>query len=676
MENEIDFTKPDLEEKKIMVNEDNSINEHGEQEEVNLEIRALLSSDTVKRKGNILLLDCEDFLETYTKLYEWFLANPREFLTILKDEIIYKFDKNFTIGLINLDVDEQISNVRVEHVGKIIKFKGIVGKATGIKALIKERKFECQCGTIITIKGSGLPGECSCSFSKFNNSHLIEEVFQDMQEIDVEESQDDIDSNQPQRIRVRLLDELTDKNFKGVVQPGNKIEVIGIVEPILSGKNKSDEEIYEHRIFGLHINSVDEVYEDEINDKDIKMIQELAAREDILELMGVSLAPEIHGQEDVKMSLVLQMLGGSVKYTSNGRAIRNTIHIFLVGDAGVSKTILLRNVQKRMPRAYYVSGEGMTAAGITASVEKDELLGNWGVKAGALPKANGGMAILDELDKADEKAIQSLHTPLESGIVTISKAGINTTLKANCSVLAAANPIGGRFDSEKPLTKQIKMTPTLLSRFDIVHIMRDEVNEEKDSNIVDIIMRGSDDRELISIENFRKYISYAKKLIPKVNPELIPDIKKFYNKVRAQSIREHSNMEGMPITPRHLLGIIRLSEAHAKLRLSETVEQEDLNVAKKLYYEALLKIGMDEDGKLDLARITGGAVVTKKIKRREIIKTMKELREGGKSIIEENELIIIMNRQGMKTDDVIEQLNELKKMAEVFNPRNGQWGLV
>jgi len=642
-----DFSNP-IEEKIIINDKNDDFNEDGYNEEVYLEIKSLLSSNAIKRHGDILTLNCEYFLETYINLYEWFLKNPREFLTKLKEEVEFKFNKKFIIGLINLDVDEQISNIRVEHVGKIVKFKGIVGKATGIKALIKSRKFECECGTVQLVSGSEFPRGCSCGFEKFGRGHIIEENYQDMQEIDVEESQDDIDSNQPQRIRVRLLDELTNKNFKGVIQPGNKIEVIGIVEPIPIGKSKTNEEIYEHRIFGLHINSVDEIYDDDVSDEDINMITNYSLREDIFDLMSMSLAPNIHGQDDVKK-------------TADGKKFRNNIHIFLVGDAGISKTILLRNVQKRMHRAYYISGEGMSQAGLTASVEKDELLGNWGVKAGALPKANGGMAILDELDKADEKAIQSLHTPLESGIITISKAGINTTLKSDCSVLAAANPIGGRFDVGKPLTKQIKMTPTLLSRFDIVHIMKDNVDEEKDSNIVDIIMRGTDDRELISVSDFRKYISYARKINPIIDEKLIPDLKKFYNKVRKQSIRENSNMEGMPITPRHLLGIIRLSEAHAKLRLSDIVEQCDLDIAKKLYYDALLKIGMDEDGKLDLARISGGAQATKKIKRKLIVKTMEELRDGGKTIIDEEDLVKIMNRLGMKSEDVIEQLIELKK---------------
>lgn len=353
-------------------------------------------------------------------------------------------------------------------------------------------------------------------------------------------------------------------------------------------------------------------------------------------------------------------------YISNGIVSHNT-----------SKTQLGKNVAIRTPRSFYTSGEQTTAVGLTASVEKDELTGNWGLKAGAMCKANNSILIVDEVDKAGEQALRALHTPLESGIIPVSKAGINTHLKAECSLLALANPKGGRFNlnSKHTIVEQINMPSTLLSRFDIIHIVKDEINEEKDNNIIDSIFNGGELLEEINVELYRKYLIYAKKLKPKFTKEIIEELKKFYNKIKKMSLGPDSKLTGMPITPRNIQGIIRMAEASAKIRLSEEVELKDLKIAQNLYYESLIKIGLDEDGTIDMARIGFGKTLSKKKKSTMILEHLTEIYLGTGKPVEDYSFKQLMMEKGILENEYHETIFDLNREGYIIRKEKG-WVVI
>ena len=371
------------------------------------------------------------------------------------------------------------------------------------------------------------------------------------------------------------------------------------------------------------------------------------------------------------------MVGGVKKKRGDGSLSRERIHLLLVGDPGTAKTRLIKSTQLRMPKSYYISGDETSKAGLSAVVIRDELLNQWALKVGALCKANNSILFIDEIDKMSDEDREALHTPMESGELIINKADIHTSLKSDCSICAVANPKEGLFDlgSNKTITEQINLPPPLMSRFDIIFVMTDEIKKETDYSIAEKIY-SEDNNPQIPIELFRKYISYAKKKKPKLKKEEMDKISEFYHEIRKKSVSVGSKMRGMPITPRHLEGLIRLSEASAKIRLSENVEEEDILLAKEIFYNSLIKLGLDpETGTLDMARLGFGKSLNKRQKAQLILDTIKSLMEKFNSeyVYEKTlrEECLKKNITHLEFEEISFQLN---KEGEILKTTEG-WAL-
>ena len=641
------------------------------EEQITIDINNFVKLGIVTRKGNYFVFNFEKFVEEFPKLEEEFSQHPIKFLNTIKVFLKREFgiDK---LRIINFGGEEDIANFRVEHIGKLFKVKGMISKTNKVVALVKESWWNCsKCkSSNKVINSSKKPEGCSCGNDKYFT--LEKKIYLDVQEIDIEENQDKVVERQPQKIRIRLYDDLTDASLSNFLQPGNKVEIIGVVEEIAIIRKQITEELFEYRLKAIDVINLEEMIDDEvIEEEDEKQIVEISANNP-LEVLANNIAPEIVGHLNVKKTLVLQQVGGVKKTLKDGKKTRDRIHILLIGDAGVSKTQLGMNVHLRTPKSYYTSGEQTSAAGLTAAAVRDELTGTWGLQAGAMPKANGSTLIADEIEKAKEGTLIALHTPLESGIIPISKAGINTTLRAECSLLALANPKGGRFDlyGKETLVKQINMPPTLLSRFDIIHIMKDKIDEKIDSDIVDSIFNNDSNCYDISVELYRKYIIHARKLKPKLKEECLVQLKEFYNKVRRQSVSKDSKMSGMPITPRHIQGIIRMAEANAKIRLSEWVEIEDFDVAEELFYDSLLKIGMDEDGTIDFARMEGGITLSRK-KKIEVFSNVLNILFENKDVLTDGEIKEELFKRNVNMVDYYETLQDLNKEGYIIKNSDG-----
>lgn len=355
------------------------------------------------------------------------------------------------------------------------------------------------------------------------------------------------------------------------------------------------------------------------------------------------------------------------RFVSNGIVSHNT-----------SKSELAKNVNLRCPKSFYTSGDGSSGCGLTATVVRDELLGNWGVEAGPIVKANGGTLICDEIDKFPKDQLKSLHTPLELGIVKITKAGLDFTFPAETAVLALANPRHGIIEEAEPIVKQINLPAALLSRFDVIYIVKDEINKDNDDKITEIIYNQDKQNvsNLIDVKLFRKYISYAKTFKPKLQREHLKDLQEFYHDVRKKSISKNSNMKGMPIGTRHLQGLIRLAESCAKLHLRETVEKEDFDLAKKLVYDSLLKIGMDEGGVFDLNRIGSGVSISQRKILEFILDNLRIIfSDGNREGIKDIELRQIIKEKGVSDSDYDKAIFELNKRGDILKTSEG-WRLI
>ena len=352
----------------------------------------------------------------------------------------------------------------------------------------------------------------------------------------------------------------------------------------------------------------------------------------------------------------------------------NLLILLLIGDPGCGKSQLLKRISIVAPKARFVSGKGSTGAGLTAAVVKDEFIKGYALEAGALVLTNKGICCIDELDKMSPEDRSAMHEALEQQTVSISKANIQATLRSETTVLAAANPKFGRFDPYEVLAKQIDLPATLINRFDLIFPVRDLPNAVKDEKMADFILKLHQnilEQEVdISTDFIKKYISYAKvKIFPKLTPPALNEIKRYYVQMR-NKIEGDSGIRAIPISPRQLEALIRLSEASAKTRLSDKILKQDAQRAIEIVHHCLTEIGLDpETGKIDIDRITTGVTASQRSHIAVIREIINELEKAiGKTIPVEDVMREATNRgiEEATTEEILEKLN---RMGDIFRPK-------
>lgn len=351
-------------------------------------------------------------------------------------------------------------------------------------------------------------------------------------------------------------------------------------------------------------------------------------------------------------------------------------HNFVSNAVMVHNSQLLKRISIVSPKARFVGGKGVSGAGLTAAVVRDEFIKGWALEAGALVLANKGLCCIDEMDKMGEEDRAAMHEALEQQTVSISKANIQATLRAETTVLAAANPKLGRFDPYEMIAKQINLPPTLINRFDLIFPIRDLPDKDKDERMAKFILRLHQDVKTqeteFSTDFLRKYIAYAKQnIFPRLTDAALEEIKDHYVKLRTQDMKE-GEMQAVPISARQLEALVRLSEASARVRLADKVTKRDARRAIDLLTFCLQQVGLDpETGKIDIDRITTGVSTTERsrvVGVREIIADL----EGklGKTIPVED-IIREATERGLKESEVEESIEKLKRSGDIFEPRRG-----
>jgi replicative DNA helicase Mcm len=346
----------------------------------------------------------------------------------------------------------------------------------------------------------------------------------------------------------------------------------------------------------------------------------------------------------------------------------------LIGDPGSGKSQMLKRISVVAPKARYVSGKGASGAGLTAAVVKDEFLKGWSLEAGALVLTNGGQCMIDELDKMGKDDRAAMHEALEQQTVSIAKANIQATLRAETTVLAAANPKFGRFDPYDTIAAQIDLPPTLINRFDLIFPIKDIPNEEKDEKMAKFILSLHKDTEInkgeIDTDFFKKYVAFAKQhVFPKLTDGAFEEIKDYYVKMRGSGSGEGS-MKTIPISARQLEALVRLSEAAAKVRLSDKVTKADAKRAIDLLHYCLTQVGMDEKtGVFDIDRITTGITTTQRSKIVLIREIINELEQNFGKIIRLEDILRNAKEKGVDEDEVEEIIEKLKRSGDIIQPR-------
>jgi len=576
-----------------------------------------------------------------------------------------------------------IRTIRSKNLNKLVATEGLIRQASDIRPRVILATFECPgCGAQILVdQRSGKfrePARCQCG--RKGRFKMVDKRMVDVQRLVIEETPESLEGGeQPKRINVFLEEDLLEPKFEKHRYPGNKVKIVGVIKEVaVSLRTGGQSTTYDLLIEANSIETVEEEFEEiEIATKDEQLIKDLAAKRNVYDLLIRSMAPSIYGYENIKEAIVLQLFGGVRKTREDGTRTRGDIHLFLVGDPGSGKSQILRYVSTMAPKARYVAGKGATTAGLTATVVRDEFLRGWSLEAGALVLTNRGIACLDELDKMTQEDTGAMHEALEQQTVTIAKANIHATLRAETSVLAAANPKFGRFDPYSPIPKQIDLPPTLINRFDLIFPIRDIPNVEKDEkiaqHILDLAKAPETHKPDIDPKLLRKYIAYAKQnCFPKITAGALEEIKKFYIDLRSAAAIEESEVKAIPISARQLEALVRLSEASARIRLDSKVTKKDAQRAIALLRSCMEAVALDvETGKFDIDRITTGITATQRSQISIIRRILDMLTDKVGKSIPISDILNEAEAEGIGRAKTEEILDNLKKKGDIFEPKSG-----
>jgi replicative DNA helicase Mcm len=641
----------------------------------------------VSRGISIIKIDFAELAKFDPELADQLLEEPEE--TIRAAELsIDGFDfqlKNFRVRFYNLPKDQFvfIRDIRSSHLNKFMVIEGIVRQSSDVRPQVTSAKFECpSCGNTITILqlDSRFKEPTRCSCGRHGRFRLVSKELVDAQRLVLEEIPESLEGGeQPKRLSIFLREDLVEPKMEKKTTPGSKVRIYGIVKEVPVFLRTGAQSIrYDLMIEANNIEPIEKSFgEVELDDLDIKEIKKLSQDPKIFEKLRNSIAPSIFGHGKIKEAMLLQLMGGVKKQKEDGTTTRGDMHVLLVGDPGSGKSAMLTFISKVAPKARLVSGKGATGAGLTATVVKDEFLRGWALEAGALVLTNGGIAVIDELDKMSSEDRDALHEALEQQRISISKANIQATLKAETTVLAAANPKLGRFDPYAPIASQIDLPPTLINRFDLIFPIRDlpskEMDEKIAGHVLNLQQNPEDIRTEISSSLFKKYLSYSRqKIVPRLTNEAIQEIKNFYVDLRNTTQKGEGEIKPIPISARQLEALVRLAEASAKIRLSENVAKEDAIRAIELLRHCLMQVGFDyETGQIDIDKIATGVPTSQRSRIVTIREIVKKLENKVGKMIPITDIIAEATEQNVNEAQVEEIIEQLKREAEIFEPRRG-----
>ncbi len=636
-----------------------------------------------KRGQKAVQISFNDVATFSNELADQILAKPEESIAMFElalDEI--GLIKNARIRLTGLPLSQviKIREIRAKHLNQVIEIEGIVRQASDVRPQIVNAKFECpSCGAVISVlqvdKKFREPSRCSCG--RKANFKLLSKEMVDAQRLVIEESPESLDGGeQPRRMSVFLKEDLVEPKMEEKTTPGTKVRIVGFLKevpvPLQSGGVSTR---FDLAVEANNVTPVEETFEElEISEEDERQIRELASDPKIYEKLSASIAPSIFGYDEIKLALSFQLLSGVKKKRSDNTSVRGDMHILLVGDPGVAKSVMLKFISTIAPKGRYVVGKGASQAGITASVVKDEFLRGWALEAGAMVLANKGVVCIDEMEKMNEQDRSSLHEAMEQQTVTISKANVQATLRAETSVLGAANPKFGRFDPYQPVAQQIEMAASLLNRFDLIFVLKDIPEKLRDEAIAAHVLmehRKTAIRPPIEQALLRKFIAYSKqKIFPELTDQAVQEIKKFYVDLRNAPSMKEDLVRPIPISARQLEALIRLSEASARARFSKKVMKEDARRAIQIMKFYLLQVGIDQEtGQIDIDRI-GGTPASERsriVLVREAILRL-ESRTGKLIPIKELKEELADKIEEPAIDDIVDKL---ERLGDIFEPKKG-----
>ncbi|KAF2640148.1 MCM-domain-containing protein [Massarina eburnea CBS 473.64] len=585
--------------------------------------------------------------------------------------------KVYRVRPFGLDKTINLRDLNPGDMDKMISVKGMVIRTTPIIPDMKDAFFRCSvCNHSVKVdidRGKITePTRCPRPACESANSMQIvhnRSGFADKQVIKLQETPDSIpDGQTPHSVSLCAYEELVD-----VCKAGDRVEITGIFkcnQVRINPRQRSVKNVFKTYVDCLHIQKVDKkrmgidasTIEEElaehaagdieetrkVSEEEEAKIKATGARPDVYDLLSRSLAPSIYEMDDVKKGILLQLFGGTNKSFEKGGSpkYRGDINILMCGDPSTAKSQILQYIHRIAPRGVYTSGKGSSAVGLTAYVTRDPETRQLVLESGALVLSDGGVCCIDEFDKMSDATRSVLHEVMEQQTVSIAKAGIITTLNARTSILASANPIGSKYNINLSVPQNIDLPPTLLSRFDLVYLVLDRIDEANDRRLARHLVgmyledtpENASRNEILPIEFLTSYISYARNNIhPKITDSAQKALVDAYVAMRALGADVRSQERRITATTRQLESMIRLAEAHAKMRLSEFVTEDDVHEAVRLIKSALKQAATDaRTGLIDMSLLTEGSSTMDRRRKddlkRAILAGLDELGSPGQNI--------------------------------------------
>ncbi|KAI0554633.1 MCM-domain-containing protein [Xylaria curta] len=573
-----------------------------------------------------------DHLSSSKAILAYFLANAPQEMLVLFDQVAMdvvllhypdyeRIHSDIHVRIFDLPVHYTLRQLRQSHLNCLVRVSGVVTRRTGVFPQLIYIKFDCtKCGVTLGPFQQESNVEVKIKYCQNCQSrgpftvNSEKTIYRNYQKLTLQESPGTVPAGRLPRTReVILLWDLIDK-----AKPGEEIEVTGIY------RNNYDAQLNNRNGFPvfatiLEANNIVKAHDQlagfRLTEEDEQEIRKLSRDPQIIDKVVNSIAPSIYGHTDIKTAVALSLFGGVAKTAKGSHHVRGDINVLLLGDPGTAKSQVLKYVEKTAHRAVFATGQGASAVGLTASVRRDPLTSEWTLEGGALVLADKGTCLIDEFDKMNDQDRTSIHEAMEQQTISISKAGIVTTLQARCGIIAAANPIGGRYNSTIPFSANVELTEPILSRFDILCVVRDTVDPSEDERLARFIV-GSHSRSHPSTQGgeqpedmdqdtdpaqesqdaqkkegeipqelLRKYILYARE---HCQPKLLHMDEDKVARLFADMRRESLATGAYPITVRHLEAIIRISEAFCRMRLSEYCSAQDIDRAIAVTVESFV----------------------------------------------------------------------------------------
>ncbi|KAK7488402.1 hypothetical protein BaRGS_00020376 [Batillaria attramentaria] len=594
--------------------------------------------DQLKRHYNLgqfwLDVELDDVSSFDETLAEKLLKLPSEYLPLFEDAAKEVADdvtrprpegeeevEDIQVMLTSASNPCGLRQLKSDQMSRLVKIPGIMIAASGVRSKATRLAIQCRgCSNVLNnihvrpgLEGYALPRKCNteqagrpkCPIDPYfimpDKCRCV-----DFQILKLQEAPEDVPNGEMPRHMTLYCDRyLCDR-----VVPGNRVTVMGIYsikktsKPTKNPREKVNVGIRQpyFRVVGIQVNTEGSGRSSQTSlaPSEEEDIRRLAATPNIYEVIAKSVAPSIWGSLDIKKAIACLLFGGSRKRLPDGLTRRGDVNLLLLGDPGTAKSQLLKFVERCSPIGVYTSGKGSSAAGLTASVNRDPQTRNFVMEGGAMVLADGGVVCIDEFDKMRQDDRVAIHEAMEQQTISIAKAGITTTLNSRCSVLAAANSVFGRWDDTKG-EENIDFMPTILSRFDMIFVIKDEHDENRDvtlaKHVMNVHLNALQTVEEVAegeipLNTLKKYIAFCRsKCGPRLSPEAAEKLKNRYVLMRnnaGEYERETGKRVSIPITVRQLEAIIRIAESQAKMRLAAFATSADVDEALRLFQVSTL----------------------------------------------------------------------------------------